>query len=384
MRMYLDYNAGAPLRAEVWAAMAAIAREPFGNPSSIHWAGRAGQAAIQDARAEVAALIGAAPLDVVFTSGGTEANNLAIRGLLTNGRRRHVVTTAIEHTSVLETCQALARSGYDVTSVRVDSVGRVDPAAVADTLRHDTALASIGLANNEVGTIQPVRQIAAETQARGVPLHVDAVQAAGKVPLDVGAIGADLLSLSAHKLGGPQGIGALWVRPGLRLTPQLVGGFQERGRRAGTENVAGIVGFGAAARLARGQLEQEGARQRQLLARLWSGIAAAVPDVQRNSPSEGVLPNTLNVSLPDADADGLVIGLDLLGIAVSAGSACAAGALKPSHVLLAMHRSPAVARSALRISTGIGTREEDIDYLLAVLPGVVERSRRTLRAGVAG
>lgn len=381
MAIYLDYNAGAPLRPEVWAAMSAAAVAGLGNPSSTHAVGRGTRAALEEARASVGLLLGAPAAEVVFTSGGTEANNLALRGLCGPGRNGaprggHIVTTAVEHASVLETCAALARAGWEVTSVGVDDCGRVDPGAIAAALREDTVVVSVGLANGEVGTIQPVREIAAQTGARGIPLHVDAVQAAGKIPIDVRALAADLVAVSGHKLGGPHGIGALYVSNRLRPLPLLTGGPQERGRRAGTENVLGAVGFGAAARLAVMDLPVEAQRQAALVDRLWAHICRAVLDTRRNGPAIGGVPNTLNVTFQGADADALVIGLDLCGIAVSAGSACAAGALEPSHVLLAMGREPADARAALRISVGHGTTAADVDALAVALPAVVERSRR--------
>lgn len=378
--IYLDYNAGGPLRAQVWEAMTIFANEHLGNPSSIHWAGRTARAALEEARAEVVALIGATSAELVFTSGGTEANNLAIRGVVGARRGGHIVTTAIEHASVRESCEGLLAEGCQVSYVGVDSAGRVDPAAVVKALRDETDLVTIGIANNEVGTIQPIPDIAREARRRNLPLHVDAVQAIGKIPVDVRALGADLLSMSAHKLGGPQGVGALYVRDGIALKRQVWGGPQERDRRGGTENVVGAVGFGMAARLARQELAYEALRQASLIARLWDGIRAAVPDVRRNTPTDDIVPNTLNVSFPDTDADALVIGLDLCGIAASAGSACAAGSLEPSHVLLAMGRSPEEARSALRISIGVGTTEADIDHCIAALPGVIERSRCAVSA----
>lgn len=377
MRAYLDYNAGAPLVPEARQAMAAYLDEAAGNSSSIHWAGRRARAALDDARAAVAALIGAAPGDIVFTSGGTEANNLALRGAAGWNGSGHIVTTAIEHASVLDTCEALSAHGCEVTRVGVDRLGRIDPDAVGTVIRSETAVVSVGLANSEVGTIQPVADVSRHARARNVLLHVDAVQAAGKIPVSVDALGADLLSLSAHKLGGPAGIGALYVRSGVRLRRQLAGGPQERGRRGGTENVAGAVGFGVAAEVAEARRASEALRHAALIQTLWARIKAAIPDAERNGPTEGaaVVPNTLSVSFSGADADALVIGLDLSGIAVSAGSACDAGSLRPSHVLLAMGRSAAEARSALRISIGRATTTDDLAHLLGALPAVVARSR---------
>ena len=377
MRIYLDYNAGAPLAPEARRAMVAHLGEVTGNASSIHWAGRRARAALDEARTSVAALIGAAPGDIVFTSGGTEANNLALRGATGDERSGHVVTTAVEHASVLDTCDALELEGCGVTRIGVDRLGRVDPDAVGVAITSGTAVVSVGLANSEVGTIQAVAEVSHHTSARGVLLHVDAVQAAGKIPVSVAALGVDLLSLSAHKLGGPPGIGALYVRPGVRLSWRPTGGPQERGRRAGTENVAGAVGFGVAAGLAGSRLAGEAVRQSALIETLWTRIEAAIAGAERNGPlgAGAVVPNTLSVSFPGVDADALVIGLDLAGIAVSAGSACDAGSLRPSHVLLAMGRTPAEARSALRISIGHETSGSDLAQLLDTLPAVVARSR---------
>jgi cysteine desulfurase len=377
MRVYLDYNAGAPLVPEARRAMAAYLDEATGNASSIHWAGRRARAALDEARTAVAGLIGAAPGDIVFTSGGTEANNLALRGAATANGGGHIVTTAIEHASVLDTCAALGAHGCETTRVGVDRLGRIDPDAVAAAIRSETVVVSVGLANHEVGTIQPVADVSGRAHARGVLVHVDAVQAVGKMSVSVDALGADLLTLSAHKLGGPPGIGALYVRPGVALRRQLTGGPQERERRAGTENVAGAVGFAAAAQVAGSRLASEGPRQAAMIGSLWTRIKAMTVDAERNGPAAGgaAVPNTLSVTFPGADADALVIGLDLEGIAVSAGSACDAGSLRPSHVLLAMGRSPADARSALRISIGPETTIGDLARLLDALAGVVARSR---------
>jgi len=377
--IYLDYNASAPLRGEAHQAMLRAMGTAVGNGSSVHWAGRAARLGIESARADVAAFLAAAPTEIVLTSGGTEANNLAIRGVCEAHPGGHVVTTAVEHASVLETCKSLQTRGVSMTTVGVDRHGRVDPAAVGAALRDETILVSVGLANNEVGTVQPITAIREQVRARGIPFHVDAVQAAGKIPVSVQELGVDLLSLSAHKLGGPQGMGALYVRSGVSIRPQQFGGPQELGRRAGTESVAAALGFAAAARGAASGLVSEGVRQRALVEELWSGIAALVPDAERNSPADGVVPNTLNVEIPGADVDGLVIGFDLEGIAVSAGSACAAGSLEPSHVLLAMGRSPIAARAALRLSVGHATTEPDVVAFLQALPGVVGRCRHALQ-----
>jgi len=374
MRIYLDHNAGAPLRAEAREAMLRFLGVP-GNPSSAHREGARARVAVEAARAEVAALIGARPAEVVFTSGATEANNLALRGLVRppNG----LVTTAIEHASVLETARALAADGAGLAVLPVDGEGRVRAGDVVAACAPATALVSVGLANGEVGSVAPVAAIAAGLRGTGMRLHTDAAQAAGRMPVDVRALGVDLLSLSAHKLGGPAGVGALWVSRGVALRPQTTGGPQERGRRAGTENVAGVVGFGEAARLARRELTLAAAHAARLVDRLWAGIQTRVPGAVRNGPaSPPRSPNTLNVSFPGCRGESLVVLLDLAGIAVSAGSACAAGAAEPSHVLLAMGRDPETARSGLRLSVGAGTTDADVERVLVVLPELVAQIRR--------
>ena len=374
MRIYLDFNAGAPLRPGAREAML-----PFlglaGNASSAHREGARARAAVEEARGHVAALIGARPAEIVFTSGATEANNLALRGVVRPPAR--LVTTAIEHASVLETARALEADGAPCTVVSVDGEGCVSAADVVAACVPGTALASLGLANGEVGSVAPVAAVAAALRGRGVRLHSDAVQGTGRLPIDVHALGVDLLSLSAHKLGGPAGVGALWVRRDVDLHPQLTGGPQERGRRAGTENVAGLVGFGEAARLARLELAATAAYCATLGDRLAAGIRTRLPDARVNGPSGWPrLPNTLNVTVPGCSGESLVVLLDLAGIAVSAGSACAAGAAEPSHVLLAMGRDRETARSALRVSVGATTTVADVDRLLAVLPEVAAQVRR--------
>ena len=374
MRIYLDFNAGAPLRPGAREAML-----PFlglaGNASSAHREGARARAAVEEARGHVAALIGARPAETVFTSGATEANNLALRGIVRPPAR--LVTTAIEHASVLETARALEADGAPCTVVSVDGEGCVSAADVVAACVPGTALASLGLANGEVGSVAPVAAVAAALRGRGVRLHSDAAQGAGRLLIDVHALGVDLLSLSAHKLGGPAGVGALWVRRDVDLHPQLTGGPQERGRRAGTENVAGLVGFGEAARLARLELAAAAAYCATLVDRLAAGIRTRLPDARVNGPSGWPrVPNTLNVTVPGCSGESLVVLLDLAGIAVSAGSACAAGAAEPSHVLLAMGRDRETARSALRVSVGATTTVADVDRLLAVLAEVVAQVRR--------
>jgi cysteine desulfurase len=372
MRIYLDHNANAPLRPPAREAMLEWLGRA-GNPSSAHREGARARGAVEVARGEVAALIGASPAEIVFTSGATEANNLALRGV-SGG----LVTTAIEHASVLDTAHALAADGRPLAVVGVDHDGRVSASDVLAAVGGATRLVSVGLANGEVGSVAPLEAIAGELVGRDVLLHADAAQAAGRLPIDVRALGVDLLSLSAHKLGGPAGVGALYVGRGVTLAPQITGGPQERERRAGTENVAAIVGFGAAARVARSTLDASAAAMAARIDRLWDGLRRS--GAVRNGPADGPwLPNTLNVSLPGCTGESLLVLLDLAGIAVSLGSACAAGAAEPSHVLRAMGRTPAEARAGLRFSVGPETTVEEIERVLDVLPALVAQ----VRAGAA-
>lgn len=379
--IYLDYNATTPMRPEVIEAMLPYLHAHFGNPSSVHWAGRRAKQGLEEAREQVATLIRARAAEVVFTSGGTESNNLALWGVVRAVARqeKHIITTAIEHSSVLETVRSLAGAGCAVTVLPVDCEGRVRVEDLLAALRPETTLASIGLANNEIGTIQAVPLFSRVLRERGILFHVDAVQGAGKLPLDVDALGVDLLSLSAHKIYGPKGIGALYIRKGTPFAPLLRGGAQERERRPGTENVAAAVGFGVAAALAARELEAGAAHALRLTTKLWQGIQERIAKVFLNSPEHDRLPNTLNVGFVGASGEGLMMGLDLAGIAVSTGSACAAGALEPSHVLLALGRDLRAAKSAIRFSVGKETTEQDVDYTLAVLPQIVERVRTARR-----
>jgi len=355
---YLDHNATTPMDETVVDAMLPYLRQDFGNPSSVHRLGSKARCAVEEARAQVAAQIGVQPAEIIFTSGGTESNNLAIQGIArAAGRAGHVVTTAIEHSSVLAPVALLEALGWSVTWLGVDSDGRVRPEAVAEALRPETRLVSIGWANNEIGTIQPVAAIGAICRERGIPLHVDAVQAFGKIAVNGSDV--DLLSVSGHKIGGPKGVGALHVRHGIVIRPLLCGGSQERERRAGTENVAGIVGFGAACSRVPQRLEMAAGWELQR-ERLWSSLAN-LSGVRRNSPRSGCLANTLNISFADVSADALVAGLDLRQVAVSSGSACAAGASEPSHVLRSVGLDERAARQAIRFSLGVGTTDEEID-----------------------
>jgi cysteine desulfurase len=374
--IYLDHSATTPVRPEVLEAMLPWFAERFGNAGSIHASGRAARAAVDRAREQVATLINADPREVFFTSGGTEADNLAIRGVLAAGTRRRVIVSAVEHHAVLHAADYIRRyDGADVVVAGVDASGRVDPDEVAAQITGDTAVVSVMHANNETGVVQPVDRIAAVCAERGVPFHTDAVQSAGRIPLDVQAVPVGLVALSAHKLYGPKGIGACYIRKGVTIVPQAVGGAQERGRRAGTENVPAIVGFGVACELARAELAREAERLARLRDRLETGILAATPDARVNGARDARLPHVLNVGFPGADGESLILALDMEGIAVSSGSACTAGSLDPSHVLLAMGQSHADAQSALRFSLGRANTDADIDRVLALLPQVVGRVR---------
>lgn len=377
MRIYLDHNATTPLRPEVAEAMDRVLREVFGNPSSVHAEGVRAREELETARARCAALVGAAPAEVVFTAGATEANNLALFG--TAGREdlrgRHLVSTCAEHPSVEAPLARLEREGFAVTRLPVDAGGRVDPAALEAALRPDTILVSILWANNETGVIQPMEDLAAIVRARGIPLHVDATQALGKIPVDLGRVPADLLSASAHKLGGPKGTGMLVRRGGLPLEPFVRGGGQERGLRGGTENLAGAVGFGVACELAARELADRRRRYAALRDRLWEGLRRAVPGVRWNGGPGPVLPNTLNVCFPGASGELMLQALDLEGVAVSAGAACHSGSVEPSAVLLAMGLAPEEAAASLRLSVGHGVDEAQIDRVLEILPSLVARAR---------
>ena len=382
MRTYLDHNATTPLAPAVLDAITGVLGEHFGNASSVHMFGQMAKAQVDGARAAVADLIGARPQEIVFTSGGTEADNLAIRGVTeaaATGRKRHLIASAIEHEAVLKTLKALGRNGWTTTLLPVAGSGLVAPDALESALTDETVLVSIMHANNEVGTVQPIAELAAIARRRGVLFHTDAVQSAGKLPLAVDRLGVDLLSLSAHKLNGPKGVGALWVRRGLRLVANQTGGGQERNRRGGTENVPGIAGFGAAARLAAAAIDTGATEIGGLRDRLEAGILANVPGTVVNGDRARRIPNTTNVSFESVEAESLLIALDLEGVAVSTGSACSSGTLEPSHVLQAMGCSPHRTQSSIRFSLGLGNTTEQIDHVIEILPRVVGKLRTLAR-----
>lgn len=376
MSVYLDHAATTPLRPEVLDAMQPYLTEHFGNASSLHGAGRRARLGLDEARETVARLLGAKPREIVFTGGGTEADNLAIKGAAwaASARGRELVISSVEHKAVTQSAAVMERFGFAVTWLSVDRYGTVDPAAVESAIRDHTALVSVMYANNEVGTVQPVAEIGAICRARKALFHVDAIQAAGYLALDVDALGADLLSLSAHKVNGPKGVGALFVRQGTPLLTQLSGGSQERQRRAGTENVAGIVGFARALELAQQERVTEAARLTQLRDRLIAELTA-LPGVQLTGHPTERLPNNASFVVDGLEGGDLVAALDLEGIAASTGSACTTGAADPSHVLLAMGIQPAAAHGSLRLTLGHGSSEGDVRLTVEAMGRVLERVR---------
>jgi cysteine desulfurase len=378
MRIYFDHNATTPVDPAVAEVIARVMTEEFGNASSVHHFGQRAKAVLDDARSAVAALINAEPSEIVFTSGGTESDNFALRGVaeaLEPTGRRHLIASSIEHEAVLVTLRALARRGWRVTLLPVGASGIVDPAALAGALTDETAIVSVMHANNEIGTIQPIAELAALAHGRGALFHTDAVQSIGKIPVDVRALGVDLLSLSAHKFNGPKGAGALWIKRGARVTAILTGGKHERNRRAGTENVPAIAGLGVAARLAAKKAVADAARTAALRNRLEEAILAKVPGTAINGNREPRVPNTTNISFDAVEAESLLIALDLEGVAVSTGSACSSGTLEPSHVLRAMGLPSPRTQNSIRLSLGAGNTEAEVDFVVAKLPALVEKLR---------
>ena len=384
MHRYFDHNATTPVAPEVVDAMVPFLGVEYGNASSIHRFGQRAKAAVERARVQLAELIRCEPTELVLTSGGTEADNMAILGAARASAHSnpHVITSTIEHPAILRTCQAIEKEGVAVTYVPVDAMGFVDPADVRRALRPETVLISMMHANNEIGTVQPIEEIAAIAREAGVLFHTDAVQTTGKIPVDVKRMGVDLLSLSAHKFYGPKGVGALYVRKGVALRAIMFGGHDERDPRPGTTNVAGVVGIGAAAQLAAGRLDSEAARLGTLRDRLETEVLARIEDAGVNGSQFGYkdgrfwrVPNTTNLYFDFIEAESLVIALDLQGIACSTGAACSAGAVEPSHVLTALGLPAERARASLRLSLGRQNTDADVDALVSTFPGVVERLR---------
>ena len=379
-RIYLDNAATTAVSREVVEVMLPFFTQAYGNASSVHAVGREAKRAIENARRQVMKSLNAAhPQEIYFTAGGSESDNWAIKAVALQHERGHIITTAIEHHAVLHTCQWLERRGFDVTYLPVDEFGQVTAAQVEKALRPDTILVSVMAANNEVGTIQPIGEIGKLCRERGVLFHTDAVQAVGALPIDVQAMHIDLLSLSGHKLHGPKGVGALYIRKGVRIEPLLHGGAQERGYRAGTENVPGIVGLGKAVEMAYANLADNAARMTALRDQLVRGLMDRVPGARLNGHPTERLPNNVNMSFDGVEGEALLLRLDLVGVAGSSGSACTSGALDPSHVLLALGLTPAEANGALRLTLGSDTTEEEIASVLDILPPIVEDLRRMTR-----
>ena len=382
-RVYLDHSATTPVDPRVVQAMMPYLTEKFGNASSVHFFGQEARGAVDRARREVAALIAARPNEIVFVSGGTEANNLAIRGLCeaAESHGRHIITSSLEHSSVRGILEALEKRGWEVTRLPAYEEGLTRVDDVREAMRSDTVLISVMLANNEIGTIQPIAEIGAlvseerTRQHRYLWLHTDAVQAAGRIPINAGELGCDLLSLSAHKLYAPKGVGALYVRRGVRLVTQNVGGHQERERRAGTENVPGIVAFGAAAKIAREEMDQRASHTSRLRNQFERAVRERVEDVVFNGHPERRLPHLSNISFRFIEGEGLLINLDLQGVAVSTGSACSSGTLEPSPVIRALGRNEELARGSIRFSFGQDNTDEELDYVVKVLPQAVQKLR---------
>ncbi|MFC1978267.1 cysteine desulfurase NifS [Chloroflexota bacterium] len=376
-QIYLDYSATTPTRSEVVEAMLPYFTEVFGNPSSIYSYALEAREAMEKARAKVADLIGARNEEIVFTSGGTEADNFALKGVASviEPKGNHIITSSIEHHAVTETAKFLGRRGFSVTYLPVDAYGLVDASSVKKAITDKTILISIMQANNEIGTIEPIAEIARIAREAEVYFHTDAVQTVGHIPVDVNELGVDLLSMSAHKLYGPKGVGALYIRKGTKLVPFMHGGEQERSRRASTQNVSGIVGFGKAAELAKQEMSEEAERLIHLRDKLTKGLQERIDHIQLNGHPSKRLPNNANVSIDYIEGESMVLNLDLEGICASTGSACTSSSLEPSHVLLALGLPPEQAHGSLRFSLGKWTTEEDIERVLDILPRIVAKLR---------
>lgn len=379
-RVYMDNAATTPLKKEILDAMMPYLTEVYGNPSSLHYFGQEAHKAITNARQQVAAAINAADYEkeIIFTGSGTEADNMAVFGIAKHYAKKgkHIITTAVEHHAILHTCQQLEKQGFEVTFLPVDEYGMVKAEQVRDAIREDTILVTIMFGNNEVGTIMPIKQIGEVCRERGVLFHTDAVQAVGHVEIDVQEMNIDMLSLSAHKLHGPKGVGALYVRKGVILPALIHGGAQERNKRAGTENVAGIVGLGKAIETACSNIKNTSERMIKLRDKLINGIESGIPEVKLNGHRTCRLPGNVNFSIKYIEGESILLMLDINGIAGSSGSACTSGSLDPSHVLLAMGMPHEIAHGSLRLTLGDDTTDEDVDYVLEVLPKIVERLRK--------
>lgn len=377
-RVYMDNAATTALRRDVLDAMMPYLTDIYGNPSSLHYFGQEAHKAVENARHQVASALNAEDNEIVFTGCGTEADNMALKGIAEKyqSKGKHIITSSVEHHAILHTCEYLEKHGFEVTYLPVDEYGMVKAEQVRDAIRSDTILVSIMFANNEVGTIMPIKEIGAVCREKGVFFHTDAVQAVGHLAIDVKAMNIDLLSLSAHKLHGPKGVGALYIRKGIVVPPLLHGGAQERRKRAGTENVAGIVGLGKAIEIACSDIEGTAKRMCYLRDKLINGIEVSIPEVKLNGHRTERLPGNVNFSIKYIEGESILLMLDINGIAASSGSACTSGSLDPSHVLLAMGMPHETAHGSLRLTLGDDTTEDDIDYVLEVLPEIVVKLRK--------
>lgn len=377
MTVYMDHSATTPVHAKVLEAMNLYFSDRFGNPSSIYSLGQDARQAVEQARNQVASLINCPAANLIFTGGGTEADNQALIGyaLANQDKGRHIIVSAIEHHAVLETAEFLAKNGFELTIVPVDNHGTVQPDYLRKAIRSDTILVSVMHGNNEVGTIQPIRELADITHEKGAVFHTDAVQTVGKIPVDVESLNVDMLSLSGHKLYGPKGVGCLYARKGIRLSSFIHGGGQERRRRAGTENVPGIVGLGCAAELAQQEMTQESTRLSHLAQKLTTGILQSIPDTYLTGHPQKRIPGHVSVCFRYVEGESILLMLDHMGVMASSGSACTSGSLEPSHVLLAMGYPHEIAHGSLRLTLGKSSTEEHIDYVLEVLPPIIEKLR---------
>ena len=376
-RVYLDHNATTPVHPEVLETMLPFYKEKFGNASSIHSFGREAKAALEEAREKVANFLGTSPQEIYFTSGGTEADNLAVKGVAFANRKKgnHLITSSIEHHAVIESCKFLEREGFETTYLPVDRSGLVNPEELKKAIKKETILVSIMFANNETGIIEPIEELAKIAKENEVYFHTDAVQAVGKIPIDVNKSNIDMLSLSAHKIYGPKGVGTLYIRKGIRITPWTHGGHHEKNRRAGTENVAGIVGLAKTLEIAQRDMEEQTKNLKTLTESFYKKITDKIVDVVLNGDFERRIPNTLNISFKGVEGESIILSLDMQGVAVASGSACTSGSLEPSHVLSAMGVPPEIAQGSLRFSFGRENSMEDVDYVVSLLPDIVNRLR---------
>ena len=376
-RIYFDHNATTPVLDEVFDAMLPFLKDQWGNPSSIHWAGRGTRKAVEDARESVSALLNCTPIELIFTSSGTEGDNHAIKGLAyaQKNKGNHIITTKVEHPAVLSTCKHLQKEGFEVTDLDVDKDGLISLDALKAAITPKTILISVMYANNETGVLFPIKEIGQIAKEKGVAFHTDAVQAAGKIKIDVADLNVDIMTISGHKLYAPKGVGALFIKRGTRLVPLIHGGHQERNRRGGTENVAGIVAMGKASEIAIRDMEKETEHLKTLKERLEKGMTERVPHIKINGHPDKRLPNTANISFEFVEGESLLLNLDMKGIAASSGSACTSGSLEPSHVLVSMGLTHELSHGSVRFSLGKSNTVQEIDYLLEIMPPIVERMR---------